>query len=77
MGLDGETQGNDYQDTLADLAMSFAVELDGETRPFVVQTGDEGKLPLYYVIMAVSGVLFLILAIDGLRYRKKERKKGA
>ncbi len=77
VGLDGETQGNDYQDTLADLAMSFAVELDGETRPFVVQTGDEGKLPLYYVIMAVSGVLFLILAIDGLRYREKERKKGA
>ena len=27
VGLDGETQGNDYQDTLADLEMSFAVEL--------------------------------------------------
>ena len=27
VGLDGETQGNDYQDTLADLEMNFAVEL--------------------------------------------------
>ena len=27
VGLDGETQGNDYQDTLADLQMNFAVEL--------------------------------------------------
>lgn len=27
VGLDGETQGNDYQDTLADLQMDFAVEL--------------------------------------------------
>ncbi len=28
VGLDGETQGNDYQDTLADLQMQFAVELN-------------------------------------------------
>lgn len=27
VALDGETQGNDYQDTLADLQMNFAVEL--------------------------------------------------
>ncbi|MBQ9061615.1 MAG: hypothetical protein IJ121_02120 [Eubacterium sp.] len=27
VGLDGETQGNAYQDTLADLTMNFAVEL--------------------------------------------------
>ena len=27
VALDGETQGNDYQDTLADLQMEFAVEL--------------------------------------------------
>lgn len=27
VGLDGETQNNDYQDTLADLQMNFAVEL--------------------------------------------------
>ena len=28
VGLDGETLGNDYQDTLADLEMNFAVELN-------------------------------------------------
>ena len=32
VALDGETQGNDYQDTLADLQMQFAVEL-GATPP--------------------------------------------
>ena len=31
VALDGETQGNDYQDTLADLQMNFAVELNRET----------------------------------------------
>ena len=30
VALDGETQGNDYQDTLADLQMNFAVELSNE-----------------------------------------------
>ncbi len=36
VALDGETQGNDYQDTLAELRMRFAVELQGtepETTP--------------------------------------------
>lgn len=33
VSLDGETQGNDYQDTLADLAMNFAVELNPEGTP--------------------------------------------
>ena len=28
VALDGETQGNDYQDTLADLQMNFAVEIN-------------------------------------------------
>lgn len=32
VGLDGETQGNDYQDTLADLQMNFAVELNEQNR---------------------------------------------
>ena len=33
VSLDGETQGNDYQDTLADLQMNFAVELNEDTAP--------------------------------------------
>ncbi len=77
VGLEGETQGNDYQNTLADLAMSFAVELDGEPKRTIIRTGDESRLPLYYALMAASGVLFLILAIDGIRRRKKEGRKGA
>lgn len=31
VALDGETQGNDYQNTLADLEMNFAVELHPDT----------------------------------------------
>ena len=33
VALDGETQGNDYQDTLADLQMNFAVELNPDGSP--------------------------------------------
>lgn len=32
VSLDGETQGNGYQDTIADLKMQFGVELPSETR---------------------------------------------
>ncbi len=79
VGLEGETQGNDYQDTLADLAMSFAVELsgDGNDKRIIVMTGDDGRLPLYYVLMAVSGVLLLALAFDGVRRRRRERRRDA
>lgn len=31
IGLEGETQGNDYQNTLADIQMKFAVELDEDS----------------------------------------------
>ena len=40
VALDGETQGNDYQDTLADLQMNFAVELNAYNPPPVVPTDD-------------------------------------
>ena len=72
--LDGETQGNDYQRTLADLKMNFAVEVGEKT---VVPTGDETQLFLFYVLLAGSG---LILAVLGgiLVYRnRKERRESA
>lgn len=73
VALDGETQGNDYQDTLADLQMNFAVEAKGSsTRANVVKTGDEMRLFPLYVVMVLSGLLFLYLAIDSLRQRRKE-----
>ncbi len=117
VALDGETQGNDYQDTLADLAMSFAVELEPPganerlpevvhvsddtvitvpstthvpgpaptPRPWeenptqthtIVKTGDERNLTVPYVVMGISGILFLVLAIDSVRRRREDRKGG-
>ena len=88
VALEGETQGNDYQDTLAKLQMNFAVELgtvpttpttpsNPPSRTTVVKTGDETNLGPQYIIMAVSGVLFLILGIDSVKRRKNEREERA
>ena len=76
--LDGETQGNAYQDTLADLQMNFAVELRSETppppsRPPVVRTGDDTNMIPLVIAMGVSGLLLLALGIYGVRLRRKER----
>ena len=105
VALDGETQGNDYMNTLANLKMNFAVELNNvtpenpttgnpenptttpgtntstgggssRTPGTVVKTGDNSRLMTLYIIMAVSGVLFLILAIDSVRRRRKEKKEN-
>lgn len=81
--LEGETQGNMYQDTLADLQLTFAVELVTETPPTtpgnppptttrIVKTGDENNLLPLYGAMAGSGLVILILAIVTVRRRKKE-----
>ena len=71
VSLDGETQGNGYQNTMADLRMRFAVEIVPDHK--IIKTGDESiKLAPYYIVMAASGLLFLVLAIDGLRQRKKQ-----
>ncbi len=43
VALDGETQGNDYQDTLADLQMNFAVELSRQ--PDAQEPGDPTATP--------------------------------
>lgn len=99
VALDGETQGNDYQNTLANLQMNFAVEKgtelpgrsplgtdriidnevivpggspDDQTNvKDIVKTGDDMDLLPYYIAMAGSGALFLLLAVDSLRRRKK------
>ena len=80
VALDGETQGNDYQDTLADLQMNFAVYLNDETPTTtvekgpstIVRTGDEMRLLPYFIGMIVSGGLLLALMIYSVRRRKKE-----
>ena len=80
VALDGETQGNDYQDTLADLQMNFAVEvgnpLPGESRTSttveIVRTGDDRALLPYYIVMIVSGTMLMIMVADTIRHGKKE-----
>lgn len=72
--LDGETEGNDYFNTLAQLKMQFAVEAQtsSSSRP-VVYTGDASSdLFPFYIAMAVSGALLLVVAIVNVRRRKRE-----
>lgn len=107
VSLDGETQGNDYQDTLAELQMNFAVELNPDVnspRRFVetvsgsdsrtttttnrednsasirirdiVRTEDQTNLTPYFIAMAVSGVLILILGICSMKKSKKDKKEA-
>ena len=75
--LDGETQGNDYQTKSADLTMRFAVEVpDTTSRTTIVRTGDEYNLLPFYIAMAVSGLVFLYLALDSITDRIYFGKKG-
>ena len=57
--LEGETQGNDYQDTLARLQMNFAVE-KVETKKVIenVKTGDTSQIMLF------SGYAVFLAAAD-------------
>ena len=86
--LDGETEGNAYFDTLARLKMRFAVELDepepdkpGENKVVnrvnskIVRTGDDTNLFPLYVAMVVSGALFALLAVYGIRERRREAEE--
>ena len=69
VGLDGETQNNDYQDTLAELQLNFAVELmessnESETRRNsglrdVVKTGDTNNPLIYFILIGISGIVLL------------------
>lgn len=76
--LEGETQGNTYQNTAARLQLQFAVELaNNSTNPSyrtAVKTGDENNLTPYYIVMVITGLLFLYFALDA--YTDKLYKKG-
>lgn len=73
--LEGETQGNDYQDTLAQLRMNFAVELveDG-TIIETVKTGDASPILMFSLLALISGILILVIVI---RRSKEKRSSGA
>ena len=85
VSLDGETQGNDYQNTLAQLQMSFAVEeaapgtvVEKEPGETIYQvttspyTGDHSRAYLFSAAALASGVVLLVLARAPLRRRKEE-----
>ena len=85
--LDGETQGNDYQNTLAKLQMNFAAEVvEGDTtvtRPGsnskIIKTGDSSNMVLYLSLAAfAAGLVILIIVFLKIRNRdndKRENKK--
>ncbi|NBK91629.1 hypothetical protein D5278_06475 [bacterium 1XD21-13] len=87
VGLDGETQGNAYQDTLADLTMNFAVERrpspENSTREpretvivraDTVRTADDNQLLLYTALLLTSGMVLLLLTLYCRKVAKKEEE---
>ncbi len=73
--LDGETQSNNYQSTIANLRMRFATELVAEK---TVITGDDTKdITAIYKIMTASGIVVLLLALDSALSSGKSKKKKA
>jgi plastocyanin len=87
VSMDGETEGNAYFDTLAQLKMKFAVELNSNpdnpskststsSRRGTVQTGDDTNLFPFFVAMAVSGALLMLLGLYGVRQRKQDREEA-
>lgn len=115
VGLDGETQGNSYQGTAANLEMNFAVDTDtttvrnvtqtvtrnetievvddtnpggngdgngdgdgsGRRNGTVVRTSDDTNLTPFFLAAGISGILLLVVAIFGVKERKKQKKAGA
>ena len=81
IGLEGETQGNSYQDTQARIRMNFAVEPSNpspsnSTTARAVKTGDENNLVPYYIAMGITGLLFLYLALDAYTDRKFQKGRA-
>lgn len=80
VSLDGETQGNAYQDTLAQLALDFAVELVDipgnatRTPSTLPQTGDMLKTLPLFIVCGVAGVIMLIAGFLAFRKRREEEE---
>ena len=71
--LDGESQGNSYQNTKADVQLRFAAEIkrpDGSS--VIVDTGEAPTLWIWSAVMLVSGGLLLFLLIRGRKKRREE-----
>ena len=75
VALDGESQGNRYQDTLADLQMNFAVESRAAiVRTGAARTGDASHLLLIWLVVIGGGIGALVLAVLDVRDRRRERR---
>ena len=68
--LDGETQGNAYQDTIGELQLDFAVEVPDSPEIFrIPKTGLDGgpdairTRNLYYLVCGILFIIMMILAI--------------
>ena len=85
VGLDGESQGNIYQDTLAKLMMNFAVEDNSDptlsnpptftTTTSKVKTGDIWSIAS--AVVFVIGIILMILAFVSDRKGAKQNEKIA
>lgn len=75
--LEGETQGNTYQDTLAKLQMNFAVELlsSGSTplsNHVVIKTGDNNQVLLFSALALAAGLVLVVLFVVRVKRTRKE-----
>ena len=87
VGVEGETQGNGYQLTLAKLRMNFAVEKVSAGKTITknkivkttntVKTGDTARILLFCVLALISGLILLAYGIYTLnKNTKRRRQKG-
>ncbi len=72
--LDGETQGNAYQDTLATLTMNFAVEKVNDDKIYKesAKTGDFAPMMTASAGALVAGIILLLFAVFLGKRRKTE-----
>ena len=75
VSLDGETQGNVYMDTAANLDLVFAVE-PRATQTVIVKTGDT-QVILPYIALGLAGFVLLIAMFVLGGWRSKKQEGGA
>lgn len=84
VAVEGETQGNSYQETLARLQMNFAVEEVAEggtttrtvTRTETVRTGDTAPVLFFSILALISGLVLFGAALYTMKNRKNRAGKG-
>ena len=80
VALDGESQGNSYQDATGEIELIFAVEPYEEepvqpTPTPAPKTGDDSNMLPYYIVAFGAGALLLLLGLG--RMKKSRKEDGA